>query len=165
MNRIAPFAVLALAGCTGEAPPAVPDTERVQGVWNVVRMERGGVPVPSAETAGAAVIFKTGCVVVRDAGGKLALFERFTLEPHHDPPRITVHEDPPPWAAKDPANGVAGANGGPIWNERKVVGIYRFADDGRLILCFVRGSDSPPWGFGAKSHPDGVLFVLAKARD
>jgi uncharacterized protein (TIGR03067 family) len=160
MRYVAFLAGLAAAGCGDAAAPGPSDRDRFQGYWRLIVHEKAGAAVAN-EVAG--IRFRDDCFILWAADPSRSFDGRYSLEPHHNPPRIVFHEDPP-WLNEPLANGMGGEKTEEErpWRERRIVGIYKFDDKGRLTLSFIRGSDSPPWRFRSTDHRECVLMVLEK---
>jgi uncharacterized protein (TIGR03067 family) len=149
---------LAAAGCGGTAAPSPSDRDRIQGYWKIITHERGGVSLPS-EIEG--IRFRDDCMILRAADPARSFDARYSLEPHHNPRRIVIHEDPPAPDIAEENEADPDKEDKPPWRERRIIGIYKF-DGGRLTLSFIRGSDSPPWRFKSSDHRECVMMVLEK---
>ena len=166
MTRIALILLLAAAGCRPNGNPPPSDSDRLEGAWRVVRLERGGAATTDGELLGAIFEFTDGRVALHTTGQLWAMEEGFTLEPHHNPPRIIIQDEgrerdrrkelPSDWINEEETLRVEQGR------DRKIAGIYRFDAGNRLTLCFIKGGESPPWRFDSKIHRDCILIVLEK---
>ena len=163
MRHLALLWGLAAAGCGGAVAPGPSDRDRLQGYWRVIAHERGGAAVAN-EVEG--ISFRDDCIIVWAAAPSRSFDARYSLEAHHQPQRIVIHEDPP-WMSSSFSGKEAGEEAQDDerpWKERKIVGNYRVDNNGRLTLSFIRGSDSPPWRFNSADHRECVLMVLEKGK-
>jgi uncharacterized protein (TIGR03067 family) len=107
---------------------AIPDLEldRHQGAWVVLRFEREGKETP-ADLLTSITRFVEGDHVMWKREGKSFAGTRLEIDASKSPATIDLIPD-----------------GGPARGER-VLGIYRFEDDGRLTICIAdRGEPRPP---------------------
>lgn len=123
--------------------PAVDDVARHQGTWAVETFDREGQPSPED-------VVKS---ITRVVDGDHARWERdgksfagvtFELNPDADPRTIDLIPD-----------------GGPSRGQR-VLGIYRFEDDGRLTLCVSDAGEPRPTEFSSPKGSKRTLQVFRR---
>src|SRR5262245_26424419 len=144
-----------LAGCGSNNGPDNSDWEQVQGTWKVVRHEVGGIPAGGEERR---VAFRIHRILMWSGASSPELDTRFMLDPLYEPRRITVYDD-------DDLRESDGTLKEDVEREaerRKIVGIYRFESDGRMTLCFVKGSSTPSSTLNGRSHREFVLMTLER---
>lgn len=163
MRHLAFLVALSAAGCGGPEAPGPSDRDRLQGYWRVIALERGGAVVAN-DVEG--IRFRDDCFILWASEQTKSFDARYSLEPHHTPRRIVIQEDRPEVDSRamseEMGRDVEG-DGSP-WRERRIVGIYKIDDGGRLTLSFIRGSDSPPWRFNSADHRECILMVLVKEK-
>jgi len=125
------------------ATGAVSDQERLQGAWEVVSAEVGGMQAPAAEVKGARLTI-SGTTCTRQKTGQ-AQGERDRLDPNKTPKTIdlTIEEGP--------SKGQTG------------LGIYELNGD-QLKLCLGRpGLPNRPTAFASPKGSDAQYVVLRRA--
>ncbi|MBY0457953.1 MAG: TIGR03067 domain-containing protein [Gemmataceae bacterium] len=146
MPRFALFGVAVLVLCGFAAAQEKKDEKKevakelapFQGTWKVVKATLDGKEIPEKEFAEGRFVFAGDKVTAIEKKDGKADEGTFVVDPKKDPAEIDL-----------------------IQTNDKVLGIYKFDKDGKLIVAFGFGKDARPKSFDDKKS---VVLVLEKVK-